>query len=232
VHIENQNVPQQARGRIRPFSKYLILWTLAFVTILAVPGCSLGVMFGKMFLGDPKVKSQFRTATGVDLTKGEKSILITCSAPHSVLSRYPSIQIDILDRMSRHLETRNVKIISSDKVSSWFDDHGDWGDFSELAENFSADYVMNIQIEVFRLDVPDSSNLQQGKINGNIQVLDCQSGSAPATAFERRFNLAFPDYPVPKENKSERLFTEQFQDRVSLTLAQFLYDHRVSETVH
>lgn len=216
----------------RASSRNLLLLSLTLAMLCCVPGCSLGVMFGKMFFGDPRVKSQFRTATDVDLTKGEKSILITCSAPHSVLSRYPSIQIDILDRMSRHLETRNVKIISSDKVSAWFDDHGDWGDFSALAEHFDADYVMNIQIEVFRLDVPDSSNLQQGKINGNIRVLDCQSGSTPTTAFERTFNLAYPDYPVPRENKSERLFAEQFQDRVSLTLAQFLYDHRVSETVH
>jgi len=215
-----------------PFFRSLLIWFLAVLTATSLPGCSLGVMMGKMLFGDPKLKCQFRAATDVDLTKGEKSILLACSAPHSVLSKTPSIQIDILDRMSRTLEIRGVKVVSADDVAAWFDDHGEWGDFSELAERFDADYVMNISIDEFSLEVPDSRDLQQGKMAGKVQVLDCSGSGEPVTAFERNFSLQFPDYPVPKENRSEQLFAEGFLDRTSLTLAQFLYDHRASETVH
>ena len=109
-------------------------WSLpliALMTLSLLPGCSLGVMAGKMLFGDPKTKSQFRSATGTDLTKGEKSLLIACSAPHGILAKYPSIQIDIVDRIIRILGPRNVKVISSDDVATWFDDNGEWGDFSE-----------------------------------------------------------------------------------------------------
>jgi hypothetical protein len=212
----------------------MMLPVICILSLTVLPGCSLGVMAGKMFFGDPKVKSQFRGATGVDLTKGEKSLLIVCSAPHGILAKYPSIQIDIVDRMTRHLDTRKVKVISSDDVATWFDDRGEWGDFSELADEFDADFIMHIQIEKFSCSVPDSPNLLQGKTDGKVTVMEASASDSrqTAVAFERTFDVTFPAYPVPRENKSEQLFTEGFLDRTSISLTQFLYDHRASETVH
>lgn len=199
-----------------------------------LPGCSLGVMAGKMFFGDPKVKSHFRAATGVDLTKGEKSLLIVCQAPHGILNKYPSMQLDVVDRMTRHLETRHVNVVPSDDVANWVDDHGDWGDFSELADEFNADYVMLIEIESFICSVPDSPNLLQGKTSGKVTVLESDQDKSQdlIQAFERTFSIEFPGYPVPRESKSESLFTEGFLDEVAIHLCHYLYDHRVSETVH
>ncbi len=207
---------------------------IAGVMLSVLPGCSLGVMAGKMFFGDPRMKSQFRGATGVDLTKGEKSLLIVCSAPHGILARYPSIQIDIVDRMTRHLDVRKVKVISADDVARWFDDNGEWGDFSELADEFDADFVMHIQIDTFSCEVRDSPNLLQGKTDGKVTVFKAAGKDIKTTsvAFERTFDVTYPAYPVPRENKSEQLFTEGFLDRTSISLTQFLYDHRASETVH
>jgi len=215
-------------------NRWLLLTVIALSSMAILPGCSLGVMAGKMFFGDPKIKSQFRTATGTDLTKGEKSLLIVCSAPYGVLAKNPSIQIDIVDRMTRILDRKNVKVISSDDVAAWFDDHGEWGDFSELSEEFNADYVMHIQIESFKCEVPDSPNLLQGKADGKVKVLEAKDKSPPtmSMAFERTFDVTFPSYPVPRENKSEQLFTETFLERIAISLTHFVYDHRVSETVH
>jgi ABC-type uncharacterized transport system auxiliary subunit len=215
-------------------NRWLLLSVIALSSLVMLPGCSLGVMAGKMFFGDPKVKSQFRTATGTDLTKGEKSLLIVCSAPYGVLAKHPSIQIDIVDRMTRILDRKNVKVISSDDVAAWFDDHGEWGDFSELAEEFKADYVMHIQIETFKCEVPDSPNLLQGKADGKVKVLEAKDKNPPTMlmAFERTFDVTFPSYPVPRENKSEQLFTETFLERIAISLTHFVYDHRASETVH
>jgi hypothetical protein len=215
-------------------SRWLLLPVIALLTLSVLPGCSLGIMAGKMLFGDPKGKSQFRSATGVDLTKGEKSLLIVCSAPYGVLAKQPSIQLDIVDRMTRILDKHNVKVISTDDVAAWFDDHGEWGDFSELSDEFDADFVMHIQIEAFNCEVPDSPNLLQGKADGKVTVLEAEGSDSKtmSMAFERTFDVTFPSYPVPRENKSEQLFTEGFLDRTAISLTHFLYDHRASETVH
>jgi len=218
----------------RPGSRRAMLLGLAALMVL--PGCSLGVMAGKLFFDDPKMKSVFRTGTGVDLAKGEKSILIACSTTHLILSKHPGIRIDIVDKMSRILDTRKIKVIPADDVAKWFDDHGEWGDFSELADSFDADFVMHIDLKSFGVIVPDSPHLLQGKAEGRISMMEIKSTGKnldrkqAVIAVERSFNVMFPTtYPVPLESRSEEMFTENFIDRVSAQLARMLYDHRPSE---
>jgi hypothetical protein len=211
-------------------------WAVILMLVVMLPGCSLGVMFNKMILGDPKIKSQFRIATDVDLTKGEKSLMIICTAPHGTLSKHPSIHIDIVDRMSRELQVRKVKVINADDVATWLDDHGEWGDFSKLAEHFKADFVMHIELDTFGCEVPDSPTLMQGKTDGKVTVYRAGGeefmSDSLRVAFERTFDVTYPAYPIPRESQSEVNFLEAFIDRTSTSLAQFVYDHRVSETVH
>lgn len=218
----------------RPNSRRAVLLVLAASMVL--PGCSLGVMAGKLFFDDPKMKSVFRAGTGEDLTKGEKSILIACSTSHQILSKHPGIRIDIVDKMSRILETRKIKVIPADDVATWFDDHGEWGDFSELADSFDADYVMHIDLKSFAVVVPDSPNLLQGKAEGRVSMMEIKptgknlDKKKAVVAVERSFNVMFPTtYPVPRESRSEEMFTENFVDRISAQLARMLYDHRPSE---
>ena len=209
---------------------------LVLVASMVLPGCSLGVMAGKLFFDDPKMKSVFRKNTGTDLTKGEKTILIACSTSHQILSKYPGIRIDIVDKMSRILETRNVRIVPPDDVATWFDDHGEWGDFTELADEFDADYVMHIDLKSFAVVVPDSPNLLQGKTEGRVSMKEIKMAEKnkdkkkASVAVERSFSVMFPTtYPVPRESRSEEMFTENFLDRISAQLARMLYDHRPSE---
>ncbi len=215
-------------------ARRLVLLILAASMVL--PGCSLGVMAGKLFFDDPKMKSVFRKNTGTDLTKGEKSILIACSTSHQILSKYPGIRIDIVDKMSRILDTHHVKVVPADDVATWFDDHGEWGDFTELAEAFDADYVMHIDLKSFAVVVPDSPNLLQGKTEGRVSMMEIKMGGKDkgekraSVAVERSFSVMFPTtYPVPRESRSEEMFAENFLDRISAQLARMLYDHRPSE---
>ena len=208
---------------------------VAALICLANSGCSLGVMAGKLLMGDPKQTAPFRAATRTDLTKGKDSLLIICSAPHGILAHFPSIQIDIVERMTLLLETRGVKVISADQVATWFDDHGEWGDFSQLARSFDADYIMNVEIRKFSHRVPDSETLMQGQSEGRVTVSKAEGKSTTLVrqVFDRNFTLTFPtSYPVPRENRSEQIFLEGFLDRLAIHLSQFMYDHRASETVH
>lgn len=211
---------------------------LILAASMVLPGCSLGVMAGKLFFDDPKMTSVFRKSTGTDLTKGEKTILIACSTSHQILSKYPGIRIDLVDRMSRILDTRNVKVVPADDVATWFDDHGEWGDFTELADAFDADYVMHIDLKSFVVVVPDSPNLLQGKADGRVSMMEIktvdkdQDKKKASVAVERSFNVVFPPtYPIPRESRSEEMFTQNFLGNISSQLARMLYDHRPSEVV-
>ena len=154
-----------------------------------------------------------------------------CKICHGVLNRFPSIQIDLVDRMSHLLKTRGVKVISSDQVATWLDDHGDWGDFGELSDHFKADYVVHVNITQFEVDLPNSSNLQQGKMSCRVEIMDCKKSDSPSVVFDNTYDMNYPKFPVQTESKSERIFLESFMKNVSVSLAQLLYDHRASEVI-
>ena len=216
---------------------------LIFALMMTVcTGCSLFVMAGKAVFGDPKVQSQLKAATGRDLSDGEDALLIICSAPHRLLTNFQSLQIDIVDRVSRNLESRNVKVIPSGDVATWYDDHGEWGDYSELAAEFGARFVLHIEVREFDYRVPESENLMQGKAAGRILVHEVHGGRKQtkileqipvSLVFDSDFSLTFPtSYPVPREKRSEDMFQQGFLDRLAQHISQYLYDYRMSESIH
>ena len=229
---------QEFRTRSRAPGRAIACLLLAVFMISACTGCSLFVMAGKAVFGDPKVPSQLKAATGTDICDGEDAVLIICSAPHRLLAGFQSLQIDIVDRVSRNLESRNVQVIPSGDVAAWYDDHGEWGDYSELAAEFGARYVLHIEIREFDYRVPESENLMQGKAEGRLLVhevyKDGETAEVPVSlVFDRDFTLKFPtSYPVPREKRSEDMFLQGFLDRLALHVSQYLYDYRASESIH
>jgi hypothetical protein len=213
-------------------------------------GCSLFVMGGKALFGDPKVTAPFTAATGEKLTEIDEAIVIICDAPHQVTEGFPSVQIDILDRVSRDLETQGINVVPAGDVARWFDDHGEWGDYTGLAEEFHAGYVMHIQMRSIDHRVPESENLMRGNAEGHISVYkvnrekkknlltagrqEKSEYSMPVTSvFDRGFAVQFPtSYPVPREARSEDQFIQSFLDRVGLHISQHMYDYKMSESIH
>lgn len=224
---------------------------LVTALLLTTTGCSLIVMGGKALLGDPKVQAPFTAATGEDLTESGESIVIICDAPHQVTEGFPSVQIDLLDRVSRDLETQGVNVIPSGDVASWFDDHGEWGDYTELAAEFDATYVLHVQVRNINHRVPESENLMRGNAEGHISVYKVSEDkkrsnlltvgresktdmAMPVTSvFDRGFSVQFPtSYPVPREARSEEQFIQSFLDRVGLHISQHMYDYKMSDSIH
>lgn len=229
--------PQANRNlNIGDHQRLLVLMALVLTTISST-GCSIFVMAGKAIFGDPKVTAPFTAATGEDLTKSDDRVVIICTVPYGLLSRHPSLQIDIVDRVSRNLETQGIKIVEPGDVSSWYDDHGEWGDFSELSTHFEAAYVIHIDVRDFDHRMPQSDNLMQGRTEGHITVhqfgSDDKDRGPMTVAFDRDFGLTFPStYPVPRESRSEDQFVQGFTDRLALHLSQHMYDYRMSESIH
>ena len=206
------------------------------VMLLTVPGCSLFVMAGRMVLGESEIPAEFRKTTGTDLTESDDRVVIIATAPHRLLNAVPALERDIADRVTRILEARNVQVVPAGDVASWFDDNGEWGDYSEMAQEFDATYVIHIELREFDYRVPQSPHLLQGKTEGRITVhkIDESKDSAQPVAmvFDHNFRLKYPEaYPIQEETRSAKLFVEGFLDRTATSISQRFHDYRMHETV-
>jgi hypothetical protein len=194
-------------------------------------GCSLGVMAGKMLRGEPLVTSQFKSMTGTDLTKGEHKLVVICSTPASVDGDLSSLNIDLIDGITRRMKIQGVKVIDPDEVAKWIDDNGGViTDPSEMAKAFKADYVAWIEVYTFSLKEENSPKLLRGRTSGFIRVYQVEevSGERMAlSAFNTEFNTTFPEHkPVSETGRSALTFQKEFTDRICDELAEKFYDHR------
>lgn len=212
-----------------------LLLLAAAVLLPGLSGCRFMVAVGKMVMGDPKNTSSFEQYTGTNLEESEDRLLIICTASHRVLVDFPSVQLDLSDRIARSLKNRGVQVVSADDVAAWYDDHGEWGDYSELAAHFDARYVMQLKLRTFSYIEPESTNLLRGRSEGTVKVYEAGGdGAAPVRkVFERDLRVKFPEiYPVPRESRSDDLFVENLLDRVAQQTSLMFYDHRLSDTIY
>lgn len=205
------------------------VWTLG--------GCSLFVMAGKMFFGDPKQAAPFRTTTEVDLTDGEKSVLIVATTPQGVKAENSNVDLEVVERVSRHLRAKGVKVYPSKQVLNWLDERGgQWGDPNEIAEKFDADYIIEIDIDRFTHREENSPDLFRGNALGNVrayEVVKSGGGRKASPCFAKEFSCTYPSHaPKAAHQISEDTFRQEFLNRVCDHIAQQFCDHRASETVY
>lgn len=204
-------------------------WLLSGVT-----GCSLGVMAGKAIFGDPKMPSEFRTRTGVDLTKGEGTVLVVVQTPQSVEGEMPSLDVDLIDGIARRMKLHGVKVVDPDKVSKWIDQNGGRFDHpTELAQQFDTDFIAVIDVESFQFYEPTSPNLYHGLATGQMQVFRVRGEGSEKMA-EQVFGGAFrnqypPHGPVPVDQLSPKMFQKRFLDSLSERLGSRFYDYRLGD---
>lgn len=209
----------------------------ASTSLVLVSGCSLAVMTGKVLMGDPKAKCQFRKATHTDLAKADKVTIVMCTASDSVRMVYPSAEFDILEGVTHRLKVHGVKkIVSPDEVAGWIDDHGSRiEDLRELADAFHAEYVIHIDVTKFTCHEEKSPNLLHGMSEGRVHAYQLKEVGSEKRLLEimnTDFSSIYPQgNPVPIEKKSVTSFQQEYVERVTLQLSQIFYDHPVSEEI-
>lgn len=227
--LKHEKSPEVPRRQVQ------ILLLFAAVLLPGLCGCRFMVAVGKMVMGDPKSPSAFEQFTGTRLSESDERLLIICTAPHRILVEFPSVQLDLSDRISRNLKNRDIEVVSSDDVAAWFDDHGEWGDYSELARHFDARYVMHLKLRTFSYLEPESTNLLRGRSEGTVKVYEARHDDPIPVrkVYERDLRVKFPEiYPVPRESRSDEMFVENLLNRVALQTSQLFYDHRLTDTIH
>lgn len=206
----------------------------AAVLIGSVGGCSLGVMAGRAIFGDPKLASEFRTRTGIDLTKDAKKLLVVVRTPSSIEGELPSLDLDLIDAVSRKLKVHGVQIVNPDDVAKWIDKNGGRFDHaSELAREFDTDFIAIIDVDTFSLRDPGSPNLFHGSASGQMQVFEVQEIAGTKEAqqvFAGNFRNQYPPHgPVPADSLSSKMFEKRFIDNLSDRLGSRFYDYRLGD---
>jgi hypothetical protein len=208
---------------------------LIALALAPVCGCQSWAVVGKMLVGDPKVDSPFKRATGKKLEKGAKVALV-CTAPDSVLSEYDSVAIDVQDELERLMSRRGITMINSDDVTSVLNREGGHFNAQLIADKLEADYVLHIDIEYFGHRVPNSKNLYHGVAGGNVygyeivREKDSTLGAHAIQVFEREFQSKYPgNHPIPADRTPERVFRNRFIDSLSAELGRMFYDFRTQE---
>lgn len=242
----DSNVSQKNSPVIRQTSGSLIRCFLIATLLTTTSGCSLFVLAGKALFGDPKATSALTAATGIALEESKQPVVVISSIPARMMSRFPSLQIDLVDRLTRNMEVHDIKTVPSGDIARWYDDNGEWGDFSELAKHFKSQYVIHVELQDFDHAVEESETLMQGRAEGEITMYQIQRPKSSNLfedsteeiipinqVFFKDFKTQFPaSYPVPRETNSEDRFIRLFMDRVALHIGQQIYSYQLSESVN
>ena len=192
-------------------------------------------MAGKMVLGDLKVQSQFKQATHTDLAKLNRKVLVLCSTSDTIRSGYPSVDFDILEGVIHRLKVHGIrKVVNSDAVAGWLDDHGGrCDDLQALAEKFHAEYVIYIDVSRFTCIEENSPNLLRGQSEGHVRAYHLDGDDSARRLLEvmnSDFVSTYPSgNPISVDKKSATNFQREYLDRICLQLAQIFYDHTRSE---
>ena len=210
--------------------------TLLLLISLGISGCSLGVMAGKMFFGDPLRTCEFTSRTKVDLTKGNEKVLVICSTPESIRSDYPSLNYDLLEQITYILKRHDVKVMDTGKVATWLDDNGGvWNDVDELAENFDADFIIHVDIDEFDYREPNSPNLLRGKAFGNVtayEVIELDGSKQAQSVFASEYTSEYPSHlPVSIESESPKVFRKKYTDRIADQIGRFFYNYHSGDGI-
>lgn len=212
--------------------RFLAVSAAAAAGLSLLPGCSLGVMFNKMILGDPKVTAEFHNMTKIDLTKGKHTVMVVCTAPASVDDELSTLKLDLIDGVTRRMKLHGVKVIEPDRVATWIDDHGTFRNPSELADDFDAHFIAWIDVNQFSFREDNSPKLLRGRCAGFVRVY--RVDPAPengrkfvSTVYETEFSSTYPRLqPLSETGRSAVLFQKEYVDRVCDHLAEKFYDHR------
>lgn len=209
---------------------------LLFLACLGVSGCSLGVMAGKMFFGDPLRTCEFTSRTKVDLSEGTQKVLVICSTPESIRSDYPSLNYDLLEQITYKLKRHDVKVMDTGKIATWLDDNGGvWNDVDELAENFDADFIIHVDIDEFDYREPNSPNLLRGKAFGSVsayEVVEVDGYKEAHEVFASEYTSEYPSHlPVSIESESPKVFRKKYTDRIADQIGRFFYNYHSGDVI-
>jgi len=220
-------LPQRSRPRrLVLFSALMGVFAVLAVTI---PGCSLGVMAGKMLFGNPKMTSEFQMATGVDLVDSERSVVVIARVPSYLSGDLATLEPDLITGVTDRLLRESIDATAADLVIDWIDERGTSDDVARAAKKFGTDYVIHIHLATFDNFEQKSTFLHRGRSAGTISAYKVEligGEPVPRMIFERGFDERHPRrQPVPVGEVSRTVFVRRHLDQLTGDIARKFYSN-------
>lgn len=207
------------------------LAALVCASLLSLTGCiNAGTMIGKTLFGDPYQPSLFYQQTGYNLSREEAEVAIVCTTSIDVSREFDALHLDLQDELARRLKRRDIAVSDVNDVNDALAMTGGVFDPDRMSRAMpDARFLFHISIERVSINVPDSTSLRQGRAHGVIRGYEVRGEGSSANTravlvFEHALRIEFPDHPVPIEHLSEKLFLQQFIDRLTHQVSQVFLD--------
>jgi hypothetical protein len=187
------------------------------------------VMVGKVLMGDPMQTSGFELATGTNLKKEGKRLLIHCTAPAFVKESYGTLTRDVEEELIRRMKRHELQVLHPDVAVNIFDRLGGTFDPQAIAREVDdVDYVIHIQIDRFSYLEDSSPNFYRGQASGRIIGFEVRGDGGEKHAiqvFDQQFQTTYPTtYPVAVDQTPKAVFIRRFVDHIASSLGASFYD--------
>jgi len=199
------------------------------VSVVAISGCSLGVMAGKMLFGNPRMTSEFTMATGADLGDSEQKVVVIARVPSYLSGDLATLEPDLITGVTDQLIRESIQAVSASEVIDWIDEHGTSDDVQAAADKFGIDYVIHIDLATFENLEEKTSWLHRGRSAGTVTAYKVETiggKKVPRMVFERGFDERHPRrQPVPVGEVSRTVFVRRHLDQLTDDLARKFHAH-------
>lgn len=196
---------------------------LLCLALLPTSGCSLFILAGKVMSGG-KAPAPFRTVSGVDLTAGEREVLILTSVG-TITPSDAAFEVDLRDAVARKLRGAGVKVVTSSVVDDLaLGGYGERIDAKEVFDASEADVVIDVRLETVTFREEQSPDLFLGKLTGEVTAYGREDGKL----FDSGISATHPaSGPEAFTASSEATLRSRFVELASRRVAELFYDHAV-----
>ncbi|MEC7555677.1 MAG: hypothetical protein VX311_01895 [Planctomycetota bacterium] len=221
--------PAKSRASIHGWRFRLVLMIAMAMLVGTLPGCSLGVMAGKMIFGDPRMPAEFTMATGVNLVDSDHTVVVVARVPTYLSGDLATLEPDLITGVTDQLLRESIQATPADEVIDWIDERGSSDAVDAAAEKFGTDFVIHIDLSTFENLEEKTSWLHRGRSAGTVTAFKVETidgKKVPRMIFERGFDERHPRrQPVPVGEVSRTVFVRRHLDQLTNDLARKFHTH-------
>jgi hypothetical protein len=199
--------------------------------LILLMGCSPLQMAAFLFAPDP---SEPPECSLVIPGKEAKVVILSVYANEPPADpRLMQVNWDLGWRLTQMLEERfkenkdRVKIVSPNQVKKYMNAHPRWRDLppQEIAKDFDADWVINLEINSISLFDRNRNFFYHGSADITVTATDGHKPVGEGEAFSRPYQIEYPKSPMEVTEVNVGTFKQRFLDRIAKDLSQWFATH-------
>lgn len=196
-------------------------------SLLALPGCILGVMFADTDLIPVNVDAQY-----TDLN-GERIAVVVQTTP-DIYYRYPSAQLSVASALASRMRENLDDGTSVRDVQSVMDyqrEHPEWSALTppELMQALGVTRVVLVDLYEYQTHEPGVQELKLGQMAATLSVMESDSATPNDYAFSTTITAQWPETTqVGTIARSQREVEQQTLGLFARDAAGLFYDHKVT----